>query len=68
MFHAYRADFLTDQFLKKSKFFIEKMKKKNFRFEKKIIYSHHNVHILTHLVKLNSNIPIPIKENMFFTL
>lgn len=34
MFHAYRADFLTDQLLKKSKFFIAKMKKKNFRFEK----------------------------------
>jgi len=35
MFHAYRADFLIDQLLKKSKFFIAKMKKKNFRFEKK---------------------------------
>ena len=34
MFHAYRADFLTDQLLKKSKFFIAKMKKKKFRFEK----------------------------------
>ena len=34
MFHAYRADFLTDQLLKKSKFFIAKMKKKNFRFAK----------------------------------
>ena len=28
MFHAYRADFLKDRFLKKSKFFIAKMKKK----------------------------------------
>ena len=32
--YAYRADFLIDQLLKKSKFFIAKMKKKNFRFEK----------------------------------
>ena len=34
MVNAYRADFLTDQLLKKSKFFIAKMKKKKFRFEK----------------------------------
>ena len=35
MFHAYRADFLIDHLLKKSNLFIAKMKKKNFRFEKK---------------------------------
>ena len=34
MFNAYRVDFLTDQLLKKSKFFIAKMKKKKIRFEK----------------------------------
>ena len=39
MFHGYWADFLTDQFLKKSKFSRAKMKKKNFRFEKKIFAS-----------------------------
>ena len=39
MFHAYRADFLTDQLLKKSKFFIAKMKKKKFRFEKNVLFA-----------------------------
>ena len=68
MFHAHQADFLIDQLLKKSKFFIAIMKEKNFRFEKKLFYSHHNIHFLTHLVKLNSNISFPIKENRFFAL
>ena len=34
MYYAYQSDFLNDQLLKKSKLFIAKMKKKNFRFEK----------------------------------
>ena len=33
LFYAYQADFLNDKPLKISKFFITKMKKKNFRFE-----------------------------------
>ena len=31
-----------------------------------MIFLHHNVHTLTHIAKLNSNIFIPIKENHFF--
>ena len=37
-----------------------------FSFGKKLFYSHHNVHFLTHLVTLNSNILFPIKEDNFF--
>ena len=33
-----------------------------FSFWNKLFYSHHNVHFLTPLIKLNSNILFPIKE------
>ena len=36
--------------------------------QKELSYTHHSVHILTHLVKLDSNIYIPIKENIFFAV
>ena len=39
MFQEYRADFLSDQLLIKTKFFIAKMRKKNFRWKKNLFAS-----------------------------
>ena len=60
MFHANGADFLTNKLLEKSRFFIAKIKEK--KLVLKNFYQHHNLHILSHLVKLNSK-TVHIKEN-----
>ena len=59
------SGFFDWSILKKIEVLHRENEEEKFSFWKKIIYSHHYVHILTHLVKLNSNISIPIRENIF---
>ena len=65
MFHAYRADFLTDQLLKKSKFFIAKRKKKNFRFEKIDLFASQTTFSDS---SCQAELKYIIKENHFFAV
>ena len=64
LFLAYRAVLLKEKFLKKSKFFIEKMKNKKEGFFEKIIFVYSGIAHWNPCSPLSSNMPDPFRQDL----